>query len=185
MVGDAYVVVYSITDRTSFQTAVQLIKNIREREIATKRHVPIILVGNKTDLVRKRAVTKEGSLIFAVLFLFWTSFVLAARHAAFRHDCKFVETSAAINDKVDDLLAGTLKQIRLSEQQRRRLTLTDDLCDTNDLDMQQTSSTRKSSTIVNSKSKNVFSKFFNVFRKKPSKLSSDVENLNTGSRTDV
>jgi len=168
IVGDAYVVVYSITDRTSFQTAVQLIKNIREREITVKRHVPIILVGNKTDLVRKRAVTKE-----------------AARHAAFRHDCKFVETSAAINDKVDDLLAGTLKQIRLCEQERRRLTLTDDLCDKNDFDTQQTLAMRKGSTVVDSKSKNVFSKFLNVFRKKPSKLSSDVENLNTGSRPDI
>lgn len=58
--GDAYVVVYSITDRNSFQNAVQLIKNIRERESAVKRHVPIILVGNKSDLVRKRVVNKEG-----------------------------------------------------------------------------------------------------------------------------
>ncbi len=63
--GDAYVVVYSITDRQSFQAAVQLIKNIREKELADteisiKRNVPIILVGNKSDLVRKRAVTKES-----------------------------------------------------------------------------------------------------------------------------
>ncbi len=58
--GDAYIVVYSITDRQSFQTAIQLIKNIREKELAIKRHVPIILVGNKSDLVRKRAVTKES-----------------------------------------------------------------------------------------------------------------------------
>lgn len=58
-------VVYSIADRPSFQTAVQLIKNIREKELAdnpspAKRHAPIILVGNKSDLVRKRAVTKES-----------------------------------------------------------------------------------------------------------------------------
>ncbi len=63
--ADAYIVVYSITDRQSFQSAVQLIKNIREKEltdteIAIKRNVPIILVGNKSDLVRKRAVTKES-----------------------------------------------------------------------------------------------------------------------------
>ncbi len=63
--GDAYIVVYSITDRQSFQTAVQLIKNIREKELADseisiKRYTPIILVGNKSDLVRKRAVTKES-----------------------------------------------------------------------------------------------------------------------------
>ncbi len=65
MTGDAYVVVYSIADRQSFQTAVQLIKNIRDHESINeqspiKRQVPIILVGNKSDLVRKRSVTKES-----------------------------------------------------------------------------------------------------------------------------
>jgi GTPase SAR1 family protein len=63
--GDAYVVVYSIADRQSFQTAVQLIKSIRDHESINdqspiKRQVPIILVGNKSDLVRKRSVTKES-----------------------------------------------------------------------------------------------------------------------------
>lgn len=62
-------VVYSITDRQSFQTALQLIKNIRDYELIhhqsiIKRHVPIILVGNKSDLVRKRVVTKESKFVF-------------------------------------------------------------------------------------------------------------------------
>jgi hypothetical protein len=105
---------------------------------------------------------------------------LAARHAALRYDCKLVETSAAINDKVDDLLAGTLKQIRLSEhrrhEERRRLTMGsihDQPC--------STVSVRKSSTVLNRNSKNIFAKFCNVFRKKPSTLPADVENLNTAS----
>jgi GTPase SAR1 family protein len=60
-------VVYSITDRQSFQTAVQMVKNIRDNELINnqspiKRHAPIILVGNKSDLVRKRSVTKDGKL---------------------------------------------------------------------------------------------------------------------------
>ncbi|CAF0991745.1 unnamed protein product [Adineta steineri] len=171
--GDAYIVVYSITDRQSFQTALQLIKNIRDTESfhnqsSIKRHIPIILVGNKSDLVRKRSVTKE-----------------TARHAALKADCKFVETSAAINDKVDDLLAGTLKQIRINEQirneQKRRLTITNGSIDTNDSEMPilPNLSQRKGSTTNNRSSKNVFSKFLNVFRKKPSRLPSDVENLNT------
>jgi len=175
--GDAYVVVYSITDRLSFQTAIQLIKNIREQEandqtVIIKRHVPIILVGNKSDLVRKRSVTKE-----------------MARHVAFKYDCKFVETSAAINDKVDDLLAGTLKQIRLYEQfrteQRRRLTLANGSIDTNDSEapiLGSGSNSRKGSMLTNRNSKNVFAKFFNVFRKKPTRLPADVENLNTAIR---
>jgi Rad/Gem-related GTP binding protein 1 len=110
---------------------------------------------------------------------------LAARHAAFKHDCKFVETSAAINDKVDDLLAGTLKQIRINEQirteQKRRLTMTNGSFDTNDSETPiLTNTSHKKSSIINHRhSTNVFSKFLNVFRKKPSKLPADVENLNT------
>ncbi|CAM4982271.1 unnamed protein product [Rotaria socialis] len=174
--GDAYLVVYSITDRQSFQTAVQLIKNVREKEsthneTSLKRYIPIILVGNKSDLVRKRAVTKE-----------------TARHAAFRYECKFVETSVAINDKVDDLLAGTLKQIRISEQhrqeERRRLTITNDTGDIADggTDKVIGSSVRKSLSVYNANSKSIFSKFLNVLRRKPSRLPADVENLYTGIR---
>lgn len=40
---------------------------------------------------------------------------------AIKYGCKFVETSVAINDKVDDLLAGILKQIRLTESLERDL----------------------------------------------------------------
>ncbi|CAF1087753.1 unnamed protein product [Rotaria magnacalcarata] len=174
VVGDAYVVVYSITDRHSFQTALQFIKSIRDNELAhnqspIKRHVPIILVGNKSDLVRKRAVTKE-----------------AARHAALKNECKFIETSAAINDKVDDLLAGTLKQIRINEQfrneQKRRLTVANGSIDTNDSEapILTKSACRKTSGMSSRSSKNVFIKLLNVFRKKPSRLPIDVENLNTG-----
>jgi hypothetical protein len=43
-------------------------------------------------------------------------------------------------------------------------------------------SERKASTIHNQNSKNIFSKFLNVFRKKPSRLPADVENLNIGIR---
>jgi len=112
-------------------------------------------------------------------------FYLVARHAAFKYDCKFVETSAAINDKVDDLLAGTLKQIRINEQirneQKRRLTITNGSIDTNDSEtpILTNTSTRKSSTVYHRNSINVLSKFLNVFRKKPSRLPADVENLNT------
>ncbi|CAF1585425.1 unnamed protein product, partial [Didymodactylos carnosus] len=145
--GDAYVIVYSITDRQSFQIASNLAKNIRERDKDTDKHIPIILVGNKSDLVRKRVVSKE-----------------AARQTAFKYDCKLVETSAAINDKVDDLLAGTLKQIRINEyNHERRKTITNE------------------SEIKQKPSKNVFIKFLNVFRKKP-RIPADVENLYTGLR---
>lgn len=110
-----------------------------------------------------------------------------ARHAAFRYDCKLVETSVAINDKVDDLLAGILKQIRISEEQRleerRRLTITNGTLDIDENEEKYTSSTvRKSPSTYNANSKNIFSKFLNVFRRKPSRLPADVENLYTAVR---
>ncbi len=183
--------VYSITDRQSFQTAVQMIKNIRDNELINnqspiKRHAPIILVGNKSDLVRKRSVTKESKDFFFEKNYFILFFkYLVARHVAFKYDCKFVETSAAINDKVDDLLAGTLKQIRINEQirneEKRRLTIINGSIDTNDSEtpILTNSSSRKSSTSHHRNSINVFSKFLNVFRKKPSRLPANVENFNT------
>ena len=38
------------------------------------------------------------------------------RSAAKTYDCKYIEVSAAIEHKVDDLLVGILKQIRLIRQ---------------------------------------------------------------------
>lgn len=91
--NDAFIVVYSISDKASFNIAIDLLKSIRMSENSKQ---PVILVGNKSDLARKRAISREDAGLLA-----------------FKFGCKFVETSVAINDKVDDLLAGMLKQIRL------------------------------------------------------------------------
>jgi len=50
-------VVYSITDRQSFDIAVEVLKQLRDEVGANKA---IILVGNKTDLVRKRTISADG-----------------------------------------------------------------------------------------------------------------------------
>lgn len=57
-VGNAYVIVYSITDRSSFESASEL--RIQLRRIRQAENIPIILVGNKSDLVRCREVAVEG-----------------------------------------------------------------------------------------------------------------------------
>lgn len=41
-----------------------------------------------------------------------------ARAAAHQYDCKYAETSAALNHHVDELLVGILKQIRLHLENR-------------------------------------------------------------------
>ena len=56
---DAYMVVYSVEDRRSFEAAINRLYEIRY-EIGN--HVALILVANKTDLVRSRIVTDEGKL---------------------------------------------------------------------------------------------------------------------------
>ena len=40
-------------------------------------------------------------------------FVAEARQLANNYDCKFIEVSAILNHKVDDLLVGILKHIRI------------------------------------------------------------------------
>ena len=62
LTNDAYIVVYSVTDKASFLTAIDLLKTIRSNEIHD--NYPIILVGNKSDLVRKRSITREGEYYF-------------------------------------------------------------------------------------------------------------------------
>lgn len=56
--GSAYVIVYSVTDRSSFDSASEL--RITLRRARQNDRLPIILVGNKSDLVRSREVPPEG-----------------------------------------------------------------------------------------------------------------------------
>ncbi|KAJ7999766.1 hypothetical protein DPEC_G00197820 [Dallia pectoralis] len=93
-VGNAYVIVYSITDRGSFESASEL--RIQLRRIRQAENIPIILVGNKSDLVRSREVAVEEGRACAVVF-----------------DCKFIETSASLHHNVHELFEGVVRQIRL------------------------------------------------------------------------
>ncbi|XP_063815163.1 GTP-binding protein REM 1 [Pseudophryne corroboree] len=93
-VGHAYIIVYSITDRSSFESASEL--RIQLRRTRQYENIPIILVGNKTDLVRSREVSVEEGRACAVVF-----------------DCKFIETSASLQHNVQELFEGMVRQIRL------------------------------------------------------------------------
>ena len=56
---EAFLVCYSITDRESFEYAVEAVQSIRQRSDAA-----LILVANKSDLVRSRKVGFEGILYY-------------------------------------------------------------------------------------------------------------------------
>ena len=86
--------VFAATDRNSFRLALDALERLWNSEtVGTKA---VILVANKTDLVRGRMVSTEE-----------------AKAAATQYDCKYIETSVAINHNVDELLVGLLTQIRL------------------------------------------------------------------------
>ena len=55
---EAYIVVYSITDLSSFQSAVHLVHSLVRRDGPP---FGVILVANKSDLVRKRKVSADGN----------------------------------------------------------------------------------------------------------------------------
>ncbi|KAK3086067.1 hypothetical protein FSP39_012996 [Pinctada imbricata] len=90
---DAFIVVFSTNDRSSFDVAADTLHQLRHEFVTNKA---IILVANKIDLVRKRQVTADEG-----------------RAVASQFDCKYAETSAALNHHVDELLVGILSQIRL------------------------------------------------------------------------
>ncbi|KAI1233416.1 hypothetical protein IHE44_0004592 [Lamprotornis superbus] len=95
-IGNAYIIVYSVTDRDSFESASEL--RIQLRRARQAEDIPIILVGNKTDLVRCREVSEEEGQACAAVF-----------------DCKFIETSAALQHNVAELFEGVVRQIRLRQ----------------------------------------------------------------------
>lgn len=97
---DAYVVVYCIDDRSSFDRAVDILYNLRKEE---HNDSAIILVANKCELARSRLISTEE-----------------AQAVAKTYDCKFIETSTVLNHNVDELLAGILSQIRLKIKQNEK-----------------------------------------------------------------
>ncbi|KAL4706146.1 hypothetical protein ACJJTC_013611 [Scirpophaga incertulas] len=97
-----YCVVYSTADRSSFLEAERRLQALWAGGHTARRAV--ILVGNKADLARSRAVnTDEGKTL------------------ATSYECKFIETSVGINHNVDELLVGLLTQIRLKQQHADRV----------------------------------------------------------------
>ncbi|XP_045072782.1 GTP-binding protein RAD-like [Coregonus clupeaformis] len=105
-IGDAYIIVYSVTDKSSFEKASELRSQLRRAR--QSENIPIILVGNKSDLVRSREVSVDEGSACAVVF-----------------DCKFIETSANLHHNVRDLFEGIVRQIRLrknsKEENARRM----------------------------------------------------------------
>lgn len=98
--GDAFLIVFSVTDRRSFSKVPETLLRLR----AGRPHhdLPVILVGNKSDLARSREVSLEES-----------------RHLAGTLSCKHIETSAALHHNTRELFEGAVRQIRLRQGRSR------------------------------------------------------------------
>ena len=62
--GDGFLIMFSITDRTSFQTVRQLYKDILRTK--DKDNFPVLMVGNKIDLADERKVSETEAKELAV-----------------------------------------------------------------------------------------------------------------------
>lgn len=95
--ADGLLLVYSITDRTSFNF-------IRKTKNELNSDIPVVLVGNKVDMVHLRQISTEEGEILAKDF-----------------DCRFTEVSAAehvtqVTDAFHELCKEILAARRKSKQ---------------------------------------------------------------------
>ncbi|GIY76689.1 GTP-binding protein REM 1 [Caerostris darwini] len=103
---DAFLLIYSVTDHKSLTFALQKLEMLRRMEHKCQYKYPnlvpkvYILVANKIDLVRSRAITAEEG-----------------RSIADKYDVKYIETSVGFNHNVDELLVGIVTQTRLKKNQ--------------------------------------------------------------------
>ncbi|XP_029970869.1 GTP-binding protein REM 2 [Salarias fasciatus] len=88
---DVCILVFSVTDRRSFHRTAQLRLLLRE----SQPHTPIILVGNKSDLVRSREISSEEAQSSANMF-----------------DCFYLELSASLDHGTNELLEAAVRTAR-------------------------------------------------------------------------
>lgn len=88
---DVCILVFSVTDRRSFHRTAQLRLLLRE----SQPHTPIILVGNKSDLVRSREISSEEAQSSANMF-----------------DSLYMELSASLDHGTTELLEAAVRSAR-------------------------------------------------------------------------
>ncbi|KAH3857927.1 ras-like protein family member 12 [Dreissena polymorpha] len=100
--ADAYMIVYSITDRTSFETAKDYTCKVSDYLKNANKECPIALVGNKSDLERYRQVSKSDGQ------------TLCTDHCGLFFEC----TAAEDYECVEDVFHGLVHAIQKSRGDR-------------------------------------------------------------------
>jgi small GTP-binding protein len=91
----AYILVYDVTNHTSFDNIKKHIEEVKSHN----DNIPIILVGNKTDLIKDRTVNKEFAQKFAK-----------------QNGMTFFETSAKENCNIKELFKKAINIPSLEEK---------------------------------------------------------------------
>lgn len=62
--GHGFLIVYAITDKSSFEQAKEVYGNLKsvQKTFHEREEFPVVLLANKCDLAQDREVTEEGSL---------------------------------------------------------------------------------------------------------------------------
>lgn len=97
--GEGFLICYSVTDRHSFQEALEYRKLIAR--VRAAEDTPLVLVGNKFDLATQRKVSTEEGKTLARQF-----------------GCPFYETSAALRHYIDDAFHTLVREIRNKEREK-------------------------------------------------------------------
>lgn len=91
--GEGFVVVYSTTSRSSFEEVLSFREQILR--VKDKDQVPMILVGNKCDLISERQVTTHEGALLAKSF-----------------GCPFFEASAKTRINIEESFFQLVREIR-------------------------------------------------------------------------
>jgi len=91
--GEGFILVYSLTDRNSFEETTRFREQILR--VKEKNYIPLVLCGNKCDLINNRVIsTKEGE------------------EKAKSFNAVFFETSAYLRINVDEIFYSIVKEIK-------------------------------------------------------------------------
>lgn len=100
--GQGFLLVYSVTDRNSMQELFAIKEQIAR--IKGTSNVPLVLVGNKCDLVNERQLTEEDGVEVSTKW----------------NKVPFYETSAANRISVDEVFIDVVRQIIRKEIQQQQ-----------------------------------------------------------------
>eukprot|EP00794_Sanderia_malayensis_P010203 gene10203-11251_t len=95
--GEGFIFVYSVTDAQSFHMLTKHLKTLER--VRNFEPVPVVLIGNKSDIEDRRQVTyNEGALLAQEI------------------DCPFFETSAQLRTNIEESFFGIVREIRKTDK---------------------------------------------------------------------